>query len=455
MTMTRGGATDAGRADVVVIGGGIAGLWIRAVLSGRGLGVALVERDALGRGQTLASQGIIHRGVKYAFSESAREASGQLAQVADVWARCLAGDGPLDLRSTRVLSDATHLWTTGGVMSSLTAMAASKALRSGVRELDRAEFPSGFVDAPASVRVWRVEEPVVDPGSLAASVRDAGRGAIVRGEVAGIAPDDDGVTVRISPRDDATLRGGDEVRGTSSRGATASNARTLSMRAAAVVSAAGVGNEEMLRLIGVAPESVSQRRPLRMAMVRGVPVDLFGHVPQSASDKPRLTITSGRLSASQGRGDDAALDGARRDGGRLWYLGGNLAERGVELTPERFLGVAREELAACVPWADLSRVRFASLLVDRAEGKTERGGRPDGPVVRWFGRMAAVWPTKLALAPAAAEIVEREVLAMTRSPIGGESMEEVGRSLPTADVASMPWDDPAFEWASGETEVRR
>lgn len=47
-------------ADVVVIGGGIAGLWLFRTLSTLGYQTLLLERDSLGGGQTIKSQGIVH-----------------------------------------------------------------------------------------------------------------------------------------------------------------------------------------------------------------------------------------------------------------------------------------------------------------------------------------------------------------------------------------------------------
>ena len=52
--------------DIAILGGGIAGLWLLNLLVSRGYSVVLLEKEALGAGQTIASQGMIHGGVKYA-----------------------------------------------------------------------------------------------------------------------------------------------------------------------------------------------------------------------------------------------------------------------------------------------------------------------------------------------------------------------------------------------------
>lgn len=52
--------------DIVIIGGGIAGLWLLNRLSNSGYNALLFEQDKLGGGQSIASQGMIHGGIKYA-----------------------------------------------------------------------------------------------------------------------------------------------------------------------------------------------------------------------------------------------------------------------------------------------------------------------------------------------------------------------------------------------------
>ena len=52
--------------DVLIVGGGIAGLWLNARLRQQGYNTLLIEQQSLGGAQTVKSQGIIHGGTKYA-----------------------------------------------------------------------------------------------------------------------------------------------------------------------------------------------------------------------------------------------------------------------------------------------------------------------------------------------------------------------------------------------------
>jgi len=72
--------------DAVIFGGGAAGLWILDELRRAGLAILLLEggRRGLGSGQTIASQGIIHGGLKYTLA-------GLLTPSADVCPRALKG----------------------------------------------------------------------------------------------------------------------------------------------------------------------------------------------------------------------------------------------------------------------------------------------------------------------------------------------------------------------------
>ncbi|HRJ12593.1 MAG TPA: FAD-dependent oxidoreductase, partial [Alphaproteobacteria bacterium] len=65
--------------DALILGGGIAGLWLARRLQLAGYRVVLLENQKLGGGQTLASQGIIHGGLKYALLGQVNETARRIA----------------------------------------------------------------------------------------------------------------------------------------------------------------------------------------------------------------------------------------------------------------------------------------------------------------------------------------------------------------------------------------
>src|SRR5690606_3639182 len=91
--------------DIALFGGGIAGLWLARLLTQRGYSCVLLERDTLGGQQTLLSQGILHGGLKYALGGALSQESEAIAGMPDRWRASLAGEGDLDLRGVKVLSD--------------------------------------------------------------------------------------------------------------------------------------------------------------------------------------------------------------------------------------------------------------------------------------------------------------------------------------------------------------
>ena len=145
-----------------------------------------------------------------------------------------------------------------------------------------------------------------------------------------------------------------------------------------IIFAAGEGNEPLM------PAGVTmQRRPLQMLVGQGPLPALWAHLI-GGSTKPLATITT-----HQG----------------FWYVGGQIAEDGAEQTEQEFLVSAPERLQKLLPEIDFSAVTWSSVRVNRAEPAQAMGNRPDSAYVDFTGEVATVWPTKLALAPAAADVL--------------------------------------------------
>ena len=388
------------RVDVAVVGGGVAGLWILALAVRRGLSAVLFERSALGDGQTIASQGILHAGVKYALpGEAAREA-GALGLAVREWEACLGGRGEIDLRDVRTLSACTYLWTAPEAGARLAARGAAALFRSSVRRLRRDELPCAFADAPRGVEVYEAQERVIEPASLIQALAAAGDGCACRADGVRLESVGSGSWACI-------VCFGDEV---------------VRVEASSVVLAAGEGNAALLVDVPGGEESM-QRRPLHQVMIDGTPLPIFGHCI-GLSGVPRLTVTS---AASRER--------------TVWYLGGGIAETEPQLSEDEQIARARLEVASCLPWLDVNNARWATFRIDRAEGRTPNGRRPESYVVRRFGNVSAVWPTKLALAPlAAGEIAESWGEARTDADV--QALKDRER----LSIARPPWERNGIAW---------
>lgn len=387
--------------DIAIIGGGIAGLWLLARLRQRGYGALLIENQRLGAGQTLCAQGIIHGGVKYSLSGQRTASAAAIAGMPETWRRCLRGEDDLDLRAAQLLADHQYLWTTHAPTSRLAAFFASKLMRSRmekIAETDAGDYPPVLRHPRFRGAVYRLDEPIVDVASVLAALVEHHREAIILHQ-GPAAPTADGTfTLCYAGR------------------------RTWAIRPAYTVFTAGAGN-------AVLPWATLQLRPLHMVMVRGsaLPGSFYAHC-LGASDVPRLTVTS-HYDAS---------------GRLIWYLGGGLAEEGVERNRYDQIQAARRELEALLPWVDWSPAEFATFTVQRAEAHQPQGARPAEPSIFRNGRVLAVWPTKLALAPLLAERVEAmlRTLGARPQPVNLRPLADWPRPL----VAVPPWDREDLEW---------
>jgi hypothetical protein len=396
------------RTDVVIFGGGVAGLWLLNRLRATGYSAILLEADRLGAGQTIAAQGIIHGGLKYALDLTLGEAARAIADMPAVWRRCLAGTGEIDLRAVKVSADHCHFWLPTGLLAQATGFFASKTVKSKAEKLDPVNWPAALIGQPGVGAVYALDEPVLDLPSLLATLAAPHTDRIRHIDWPGgvefdFDADERLCAVRLRRRDNCPIR----------------------LAARSFVFTAGGGNEAAiakLRTAGIA----TQRRPLRMAMLKGMRHHLFAHC-FDVSDKPRVTITSHIAS----------------DGSIVWYVGGELAESGATILPEKLIASARHELSVLLPNLDLSQVKVAAFVIDRAEPHQRFGRRPDRPVVVAKGAALIAWPTKLAFAPAlAAEIIRH--LGRERT-IPGEDDLAAFADWPHPGFAVPPWE--TAEWS--------
>ncbi|MEN8642041.1 NAD(P)/FAD-dependent oxidoreductase [Pseudomonas sichuanensis] len=380
--------------DVLIVGAGVAGLWLNARLRKQGYSTVLVERASLGGEQTIKSQGIIHGGTKYALHGALTGASEAIADMPRRWREALAGTGELDLTGTRLLSDAHYLWSPGTLAGNLTSFFASKAVRGRVDQVKGEQLPPALQDRAFKGKVYRLAELVIDVPSLLANLAQLAGDSLLAGE-------------RIEP-----LREGDELVGLSVDG--------REIRAQRIVLSAGGGTEDLLHTLGL-NQPTMQRRPLHMVLAKGPNLKpLYAHC-LGGGPKPRITVTT----------HPAA------DGQWVWYLGGDLAEAdGVARDPAAQIAAAQKEVAGLLPWVDQSLIRWATLRIDRAEPGQSGLVRPDNAFLAEQQRLLVGWPTKLALAP---DLTDRVLASLERDGIRPAARPDL------TDLPRPPLGVPAWE----------
>lgn len=389
-------AAAALRVDVAILGGGIAGLWLLARLRQAGYSALLLERHTLGAGQTAASQGIIHGGLKYALDMKLGSASDALAGMPRRWRDCLAGEGEVDLRAARIAADRHLFWSRCTLASRVAGFFGSKLVRGRAAPLQQADWPAVLRDPVHIGAVYALDEIVLDVPHLLQVLAAPHLACIKKIDAEPRIAQEGGIVVI-----DAGL--------------------PQRIEAAHLIAAAGGGNEALLAQTGH-PPAAAQRRPLQMVMVAPVPGPLWAHC-FDVSDKPRLTITTHH----------------RSDGAPVWYVGGQLAETGARQSPAELIAAARTEFSELLPHVDLSGSRFAACPVDRAEGATDGGAKPDGPVLNRMGNIWFAWPTKLALAPRLAD------MALAGLPPPGTVFDPAAiAGWPSPAFAAPPWEQASW-----------
>ncbi len=385
----------------------MAGLWLLDELHRRRFRVLLVEQKALGTGQTIASQGILHGGLKYMLGGAASRSAQAAAETTELWRACLEGRCVPDLRAVRILSPCCYLWRSESLMSWAGLAAASHLLRTTVKKVAARERPACLASCPGEV--LRVEEPVIDTASLLHVLADAHANRIL---CAG-----ENVNVEFSTSQPGRVN---EV-----RWAPSSSETSVAISPSLIIFAAGEGNEDLRRRVGLSSEMM-QRRPLHMVMIRGNLPSLFGHCVHG--NKTRVTITS-------------ATDSRNRV---VWQVGGEIAEKGVDATPADLIAFAWTELTEVLPDLNLRNMEWATYRIHRAEQKSLGGFRPDGPTWRQEGNVITAWPTKLVLAPALARSI---VDSLGEPGKYADDIDEAPSDWPGFEVAQPPWETQSI-WQS-------
>lgn len=390
-------------ADIVIFGGGIAGLWLLNRLRESGLTAILFESGSLGGGQTHKAQGIIHGGMKYALQGILTKEARMMVDMPQLWKHCLSGKGEINLSAVPVLSAQQYLWAPHKFTAKLAGFLASATLTSQVEPLPKTEYPSIFQHAAFKGEVFSLDEMVIDVPALVRELVKENQDAIFK----------------IEPLCDKELNF--DTNGNLFSATVYLSGKAIEISAQQFIFTAGAGNEMIIKRLP-SPEIAMQKRPLHMVLAK-MPFNhaLYAHCLGMGA-KPRLTITTHHM----------------QDGSTVWYLGGELAEEGITRNAATQIEMAKSELRTLFSWLELSNVEFATFMIDRAEPQQKIGLKPDTAFTKIIQNMAIAWPTKLALAPKLAEEILNQLKHIKRSP--EVDLREL-RAWPMPPLARPIWED--------------
>ncbi len=374
--------------DIIIHGAGIAGLWLHHRLRREGYDCLLLEKNKIGGGQSIASQGIIHSGLKYTLAGKVSELARSISAMPERWRDALAGKGEVDLTAARMNANSQQLLIPSGFMGSIVKNIAGKALGSAAHDIPLSEWPVGLESSGFHGSLVHMAEPVLDIPSVIRAL--AG-------------PYKESIRQSAEEEPEARLH----------------------------IYTAAAGNLEAAQKFGQDKGLETQARPLLMGLLKPAPFPLYAHLV-GKSDKPVCTITT-------------HID---KDGALIWYLGAQVAERRKEESPEKVYNATLKAFQTYLPQLNFSGVEWATLPIDRIEGKSKTGGwLPDTPTIHETDNRLYCWPTKLTFAPLLADTVIEKI--KERGIVPSASVSDWSH-LPPVDYALPPWDH--VTWTSYKNE---
>lgn len=383
--------------DIVIFGGGIAGLWSLARLRAAGYDVLLLERDSLGGIQSLGSQGIIHSGLKFAIAGKVSTLAQSISAMPLKWRDALAGRGPVDLSKVSALADSQLLLIPKGIIGGVTKIVTQKILGQGVHELAPKEWPEPLKLSGFNGTAIFMDELVLDMPKVIEALVEPHKDCIKK----------------IPFEESADPLG---------------FLKKHNIKPKRIIYTSATSNHDIAKANDHNTGLETQKRPLLMGMMRGAPYPLYAHCI-GTGEKPVVTITTHTCT----------------DGTLVWYLGGLVAERSKDADPKEVYKATCAAFSKYLPNVDLSNVQWSVFPVDRSEGKSKTDGwMPDTPTIHHTADSLYCWPTKMTFAPMLGDMIIKTLAQDGVLPSGKKCEWEF---LEEAPYAISPWE--AARWTDG------
>ncbi len=380
--------------DIVIFGAGIAGLWTFNRLKSLGYDILLLEKETIGCGQTIASQGIIHSGLKFSLAGKVNKLAKSISAMPDLWREALNGDkngkAGVDLSSAKVAATSQQLLIPSGFMGGLTKLVAQRALGNNVHDIPHNEWSDDIKSSGFKGSVVFMDEPVLNIPSVLRALAQPYKSS-----------------VKQLPQEYANKP--------------FEFLKENNINAKQIIFTGAASNHELAKHYGHDKGLETQARPLLQGMIKNAPFPLFAHLV-GTSDKPVASITTHETS----------------DGSLVWYLGGGVAERKKEDDPKDVYKAAIKAFKSYLPNIDFSQIEWGVLPIDRIEGKSKTDSwMPDTPTIHHTDEALYCWPTKLTFAPMLADLILEDLQKKSISPSANTSDFS---HLTDAEYTQTPWD---------------
>jgi glycine/D-amino acid oxidase-like deaminating enzyme len=389
--------------DIVIIGGGIAGLMLQNKLNALGYSSLLLEQNSLGSGQTIKSQGIIHGGIKYALLGQINEAARAISGLPKIWQDYFNNTSDIDLSATKIIANHHDLWNNGELKNRLKQVLMQKSLSSEGVALNREDYPEIFKTDKFRGSIHRINETVVDTYSLLENLAKNHQNKIIK-------IDQDSLKIIL-----------DNNKHINHLAFTHAN-QIYYVSAEQYIFTAGQNNKLILESLPNFPSM--QLRPLHMVLAKfKEPHVLYGHYVGHGL-LPQLTITTHYA----------------KDGDHVWYIGGKLAETGIYLNADQQILQAKVEIKNIFPWLDTKDWEWTTLKVNRAEPLQAGNIRPDHSYCAFSKNAGVAWPIKLTMTPLLIDDIVKNLHKKSIYPKYPQ-LNNYDFNLSAAKIATPAWEE--------------
>ena len=355
--------------DCIIFGGGVCGLWVDAYLQEKGYNTLLLENNVIGGEQSSLSQGILHRGMKYALSKKATGISKLLQESTKIWDDALLGKYPVNLKKVEIYASKQLIWSEPKLLASFFSKSAQKLFFSEIQKLKINELPKWLAHKPKNI-FW-LQEKVINAYSMAENFYNKYK--------------EHYYTYQWEKKN-ITLKRQKKLIGIFFK------KENFTLWTQKVILASGKGNSSLADFLQT--PTPMQIRPLRMLAIEHSSLPpIYGHCI-STSSKPLFTISSH----------------LKKNKKMLWYLGGKIAEE-KEWSLQQITNIIQKNIRV-----DFLNAKWLFLEVDRAEPYQKSGNLPDEPFVMEKKDTIICFPVKLAFAPLVALETEKILKKLAIKP---------------------------------------
>ncbi len=376
--------------DIVIFGAGIAGLWTFHHLKKLGYNVLLLERESIGGEQSIASQGIIHSGLKFSLAGKVSNLAKSISKMPDIWRNALNGMGDVDLSDAQINAESQQLLIPKGAFGNLTNLVAQKALGNQAHSVSHDEWSKEIKNSGFNGSIIFMDEPVLDIPSVIHALAKPYKDCIKK------------IAAEQATQPFIFLK-------------------EHNITAKRIIFTCADSNHIIAKGNSHDNGLETQRRPLLQGMLKPAPFPLYAHLV-GKTDKPLVSITTHKTSSGE----------------LVWYLGGRAAERKKDDDPNHVYEDALKAFNKYLPNVDFSDVEWSTLPIDRIEGKSRTDGwMPDTPTIHYTDEALYCWPTKLTFAPMLSQMILEDLEKLDITPSGETSDFSF---LPEVNYGQTPWD---------------